>query len=250
MDKKILLKKLLELLGEDNIPDSLTELRKLREKYLKNLDYSKLSDDVLNLDNQFLRSDLINRKLTNAEKLIPNDFIVSSSLKNKNKICLWKGDISSIYADVVVNKINRDSYINDLFMKGGIALLKKYNDLSNVCELNISDILITRAYNIPCDLIIHSIVSKVNDELTDDVVNIIKKSYINVLDCVNNNMMKIVVLPILGIINNKRNFTDIAKLSLNIIDDYLNGNSTIEKVIICVDNDDEFIKYKDIIDSL
>lgn len=250
MDKKILLKKLLELLGEDNIPDSLTELRKLREKYLKNLDYSKLSDDVLNLDNQFLRSDLINRKLTNAEKLIPNDFIVSSSLKNKNKICLWKGDISSIYADVVVNKINRDSYINDLFMKGGIALLKKYNDLSNVCELDISDILITRAYNIPCDLIIHSIVSKVNDELTDDVVNIIKKSYINVLDCVNNNMMKTVVLPILGIINNKRNFTDIAKLSLNIIDDYLNGNSTIEKVIICVDNDDEFIKYKDIIDSL
>lgn len=249
MDKKILLKSLLEYFYNDNlIPLKLDEMRLLWRDVFNNLDLKFINDDMLSIEDKLLRLDLLNKGLTNAEKLESFDYIKDSHYRNGNKIILWKGNITNIYADIVVNSIRYEDLINrvfnnDIFFKSGMRLVKKFSDIVSNTKLDNSDVLITRGFNLPCDLIIHVIEPKDSDEEINNEIEL-KMSYMNILECANNNMMKTVVIPTLG--SNSLDFLKRARIAVESIDEYLDKDSMIEKVIICASNEEEYDIYKSI----
>lgn len=249
MDKKILLKSLLEYFYNDNlIPLKLDEMRLLWRDVFNNLDLKSINDDMLSIEDKLLRLDLLNKGLTNAEKLESFDYIKDSHYRNGNKIILWKGNITNIYADIVVNSIRYEDFINrvfnnDIFFKSGMRLVKKFSDIVSNTKLDNSDVLITRGFNLPCDLIIHVIEPKDSDEEINNEIEL-KMSYMNILECANNNMMKTVVIPTLG--SNSLDFFKRARIAVESIDEYLDKDSMIEKVIICASNEEEYDIYKSI----
>lgn len=249
MDKKILLKSLLEYFYNDNlIPLKLDEMRLLWREVFNNLDLKSINDDMLSIEDKLLRLDLLNKGLTNAEKLESFDYIKDSHYRNGNKIILWKGNITNIYADIVVNSIRYEDLINrvfnnDIFFKSGMRLVKKFSDIVSNTKLDNSDVLITRGFNLPCDLIIHVIEPKASDEEINNEIEL-KMSYMNILECANNNMMKTVVIPTLG--SNSLDLLKRARIAVESIDEYLDKDSMIEKVIICASNEEEYDIYKNI----
>lgn len=249
MDKKILLKSLLEYFYNDNlIPLKLDEMRLLWRDVFNNLDLKSINDDMLSIEDKLLRLDLLNKGLTNAEKLESFDYIKDSHYRNGNKIILWKGNITNIYADIVVNSIRYEDLINrvfnnDIFFKSGMRLVKKFSDIVSNTKLDNSDVLITRGFNLPCDLIIHVIEPKDSDEEINNEIEL-KMAYMNILECANNNMMKTVVIPTLG--SNSLDFFKRARIAVESIDEYLDKDSMIEKVIICASNEEEYDIYRSV----
>ena len=138
MDKKIFLDKVLEYLVKDKdikIPDKLEEKIELWEELVSKIDVYDIPNDVLLNEDKFLRLDLINRKLTDGEKVKTISDTLDSDIKFCTKIALWKGDITTMYADVLVNSTTKDmlgcrqgvrgNLDNSIFTRSGMRLRLK-----------------------------------------------------------------------------------------------------------------------------
>lgn len=241
MDKKILLKKILEYFKIKDIPDNLNEMKKLYKDIILSLDNYDIPDDILTTEDKYLRIELINKKLTDGEKYNTIDTNLDGKYNHGDKVCLWQGDISAIYADVLINPVNSNFDLdknNKLYLNSGMRLRKKCLDLIKDKKLNPTEILITRAYNLISDFIIHVVLP--SDENYDTELSM---CYYNVLECANNNIAKTVVLRDISKNNNK-------ELLVKVIMDYLDRDTNhIEKIIIAADKDDDFEEYVSILDN-
>lgn len=258
MNKKIFLDKILKyfIKDDDLIPDSLEDKIKLWEKVVTTKEFKNVPEDILIAEDKFLRLDLINRKLTDGEKLQTIDQTLNSDMTNSNKICLWKGDITTIYSDLIVNPttnkclLREDVYNNGLdyniFLRSGMRLVMKCSSLLNNETLDDADILITRAYNLPCDYIVHVVVPNM-EELTLEAEKILGMCYMNVLECAKNNMAKTVVIPCIGL-NSNSDINKLAEISVNNVMKFLeDNNKCIEKVIFQVGSDELYQVYSKIL---
>ena len=241
MDKKILLKKLLEYFKVDNIPDNLNELRKLYKKIVLSLEEYDIPDEILVTEDKYLIAELMNKKLVDGEKYNPININLDNKYLHGDTVCLMEGDISGIYADVLINPVNSSFDLtkdNKVYLNAGMKLRKKCLDLIKDKELNPTEILITRAYNLISDFIIHVVLPSQENYDTE-----LGMCYFNVLECANNNIAKTVVLRDISNNNNK----DILVKSIM---DYLDKDSCqIEKIIIVADKDEDFEEYIDVLEQ-
>ena len=241
MDKKILLKKLLEYFKVKDIPENLNEMKKKYREIILSLDKYDIPDDILTAEDKYLRVELMNKKLTDGEKYNTIDINLDSKYKHGDKIALWQGDESTIYADVLINPVNEKFELNKknkVYMNAGMRLRKKCLELIADKKVNPTEVLITRAYNLISDFIIHVVLPEDEKDLEG-----LAKCYANVLECADNNIAKTVVLS--DISNN-----DSKEILLEEVMKYLDLDSChIEKVIIATDSDDEFEKYIELLDK-
>ena len=260
MNKKIYLDKILKVLLEDkdiDVSDSLNEKIKLWEKLVFNEELEKISDSVLIDEDKFLRLDLINRKLTDGEKLRTIDATIDSKIKYNNKIALWEGDIITIYADVLVNSTTKDmlgleveegTIDYDIFLRSGMRLRKKCNEILQGKELELTEVLITRAYNIPSDFIIHVVVPDFDEKEKKESLVSLKMCYMNVLECAKNNMARTIVLPCLGTGKHGFNKMESAKVAIEAVNIFLKNNEKeIDKIIFNVFDDENYDIYKELL---
>ncbi|MDE5888973.1 MAG: macro domain-containing protein [Bacilli bacterium] len=256
MNKKILLDKIISyFIKEEKIPESLEDKISLWKDLVSQEQIENIPENILSSEDKFLRLELINRKLTDGEKL--PSINRSLNLKNKygDKLSLWKGDITTIYSDSIINPVtnnilkweNIDSKSScfNVFFRSGMRLVLKCKSLLNENELSISDVLITRAYNLPCDYLINVVLPQFNEKLTLEDEKIISMSYRNALECAKNNMVKTVVVPSL-FFEDSDDMKKSAKVIINVVEKYLDENKTIfDKVIFQVNKDDEYNIYYD-----
>lgn len=261
MDKKIYLDKILEYLVKEKeieIPSTLKEKVSLWEELVSKLDVLEIPSEVLTNEDKFLRLDLLNRKLTDGEKLKCIKETLNSDIKYSDKIALWQGDITTIYADVLVNSTTKDmlgcregtkgTLDNSIFTRSGMRLRLKCRDIMQGEKLNNTEVLVTRAYNLPSDFIIHVVVPCVEGELTEENKIELKMCYLNVLECARNNMAKTIVLPCLGTGTNKYPKEEAAKIAKDAICEFLGKyENEIEKIVIDVYDDESYKIYSELL---
>lgn len=257
MDKKIYLIKVLEYLVKDKkieIPDSLNDMRKLWSKLRSTEKCNDIPEEVLINEDKFLRLDLINRKLTDGEKLKTVDVTLDSKKKFANKIVLWQGDVTTIYADLLVNsttsnvgdcsKDGKGSLDQAIFLRSGMRLGIKCHEIMGEKKLDVTEILITRAYNLPSDFIIHVVTPKIDGEPTEEDRVALKMCYANILECAKNNLAKVIVIPTIGVGYNKFPKEEAAKIAIEAVEMFLKDNNEVfDKIIFNVFDDDNFDIY-------
>ncbi len=235
MDKKILLKKILEYFKVKEIPDNLNEQRKLYRDLVLSLKEYDIPDDILSIEDKYLVLELMNKKLTDGEKYNPINVNLDSKYKHGDIVALWEGDLSTIYADALINPVNSDFDLdkdNKVYLNAGMKLRKKCLDLIKDKKLNSTEVLITRAYNLVSDFIIHVVLPDEENYETE-----LSMCYFNVLECANNNIAKTVVLRDISNNNSK-------EVLIKAIMDYLDkDNCHIEKIIIAAAKDEDFEEY-------
>ena len=242
MDKKILLERILRYFGVDDIPDSLDEMTELYEEIVatKSID---VSNNILDDEDKYLRLELLNKKLIDGEKYPCINAILNNDYYYGDKIALYNGCFTDIYTDVVVNPVDSEFSFKKslkkswkLFHRSGMRLRKKCLDLMGD-NMAPGDVLITRAYNLLSDFVIHVVLpsSKGNKKIELGI------SYFNIFECANNNLAKIIVLPNLEFKKYGITFEEGIETALYELMRYLgNGKCLFEKVIFCVDNNKEY----------
>lgn len=261
MNKKVLLDKLIKYLSGDDsihIPDSLEEKVSLYQRLSLSCTKKEISSDILRDDDKFLRLDLINRNLTDGEKVKNVIETLGSNLKHADKIALWNGDITTIYCDAVVNstddkamgplKYQANTLDSSIHFRSGLRLRSKCKKILNKDSLDVGDVLITRAFNLPCDFIIHAVCPKVDGKTTNEDKEDLRRTYFNILECAKNNLTKILVIPCIS--TGKGNFDkrEAAKIALQCINEYLDKfNDFFTMIILNTYNMDSYNIYSELL---
>ncbi len=244
MDKKILLKQILEYFyKKDEIPDNLNEMKKMYKKAVIDNKDKEIPENILLLEDKYLRVELINRKLTDGEKFNTININLDDKYKHGDKIALYEGKITDIYGDVLINPVNKDLDIDDnLFLAAGMRLRKKCLDVLDGKVLNSTEIIITRAFNLISDYVVHVCVPSTED--IDEYRTELGMCYFNVLECSNNNIAKTIILEDIS-----KNLDNGKELLVNSIMEYLDRKECLLEKIIIVANKNTFDDYVSILEQ-
>ena len=70
-------------------------------------DTKPISNEYLQIEKEYLQEELKNKSITKVGDInLISDSIKESNLQNKDKVCLWKGDITLLEIDSIVNAAN------------------------------------------------------------------------------------------------------------------------------------------------
>lgn len=121
---------------------------------------------------------------------------ISNMEEVQKNIYLWKGDITRIKADCIVNAANEtllgcfqpchSCIDNAIHTFAGIQLRLECNDIIKKCGgiEKVENAKITFAYNLPCKYIIHTVGPIVDKALTDEHEKLLRSSYNSCLELV------------------------------------------------------------------
>ena len=261
MNKKNVLNRLIAYLSgkkEEDIPDDLEEKIKIYRYLSLECEKDDIPLDILKDDDRFLRLELINRKLTDGEKVKSVEETLGSTVKHAKKIALWNGDITTIYCDAIVNSTDERVYgpkkyiknhlDSDIHFRSGLRLRNKCQKVIGKDSLDIGDVIITRAYNLPCDFIIHAVSPIVLDEVTLEDEEDLRRTYYNILECAKNNLTKILVIPCISTGKGKFDKEKAANIAYSCINEYLDKyEDFFNMIIINTNNTDSYNIYSNIL---
>ena len=133
-----------------------------------------LPKDFMKVESEYLQERLSASHITDVTDIKPlsatHPFLIQTKkIKNLDKICLWKGDITKLKIDAIVNAGNSDGLgcfvpthvciDNQIHSEAGVGLrLECYEYMVKVGgKLNDGEAMITNAYNLPCKKVIQTV---------------------------------------------------------------------------------------------
>ena len=147
------------------IPDNFDE-QKLLLRALFNLRLPKIADDeFLKIQNEYLTLRIKEKGITDYRELTPV----------ADGIYLWQGGITTLKCDAIVNAANSQMLgcfcpnhkciDNAVHTFSGIQLRQKMNDIMQGKTAKTGCAIISPAYNLPCEYIIHTSVRLLTENL-------------------------------------------------------------------------------------
>lgn len=91
----------------EKIPTNIEDKKNLWRSLCNIRDAKPISNEYLQIEKEYLQEELKNKSITKVGDIKPiSDSIEESNLQNKDKICLWNGDITTLEIDAIVNAAN------------------------------------------------------------------------------------------------------------------------------------------------
>jgi len=200
--------RLLEKLKEDseeykNLETSEYNLeeKKIAIRSLMNIRMPKtISDELIKIQDDYLQEELSKKGIVTL-KDIP-------TVKAHSKISLWQGDITRLKVGAIVNAANSQllgcfvpchrCIDNAIHSAAGMQLREECNQIMNERRIRYGrnyeeptgTATLTKAYNLPCDYVIHTVGPIVYRELNDTLCQDLRNCYESVLNCCIENHIK------------------------------------------------------------
>ena len=156
------------------IPDNLQQKHMIYKSLCNMRHPNPLPKEFFEVEKEYLQERLKSSHITNINEIKPlintHSFLLQTKkIKNLNNICLWKGDITKLQIDAIVNAGNSDGLgcfvpthvciDNQIHSEAGAGLrlecfeyMKKHN-----YTLLDGEAMITNSYNLPCKKIIQTV---------------------------------------------------------------------------------------------
>lgn len=261
MDKiDYLIKYLLQERGEDifQLPSSEDSKKKLYRALVNLREPDEISDDFLRAEDEYLINELSKREITNVDDIKTiNEVYENSNLKNADKICLWRGDITKLKIGAIVNAANSEGLgcfspnhnciDNQIHTFAGVRLrlecsenMKKLNGV-----LETGNAFITEAYNLPAEKVIHTVGPIIYSEVGEKEESELANCYINSLDLAIENNVKTISLPCIstGVFCFPKELA--CNIALTTVDNYLSHNrDKIEKIVFNLWSEEDVAIYE------
>lgn len=242
----------------NNIPKSKLEKKKLYRSLCNIREAKPISDEYLKIENEFLQEELKKKDITNVKYIQTiNQTIKESNLKNKDKICLWQGDITTLQIDLIVNAANSqglgcfipchkciDNQINTF---AGIALRLECNEIMKEKNyfLEIGKAFITKGYNLPAKYVIHTVGPIIYDKVTDREIQELQECYINSLNLAKENKIRTIAFPCISTGEFRFPKEQASKIAIETVNRFLNENGEyFDKVIFNVYGEEDYKIYE------
>ena len=218
----------------------------------------QVSNKYLEIENEFLQEELKKKDITNIKDIQTiSKTIKESNLKNKDKICLWQGDITILKIDSIVNAANSqglgcfipchkciDNQINTF---AGISLRLECNKIMKEKNyfLETGKAFITKGYNLPAKFIIHTVGPIIYDEVTDKEIKELQECYINSLNLAKENKIRTIAFPCISTGEFRFPKEEASKIAIESVDRFLNENREyFDKVVFNVYKEEDYKIYE------
>ena len=262
------------LLSETNfkikIPEDLNNKHMLYKSLCNMRSPNPLPEDFIKIENQYLQERLKSFSITNINQIQPLSYThpflsETKKIKNINKICLWKGNITKLQIDAIVNAGNngglgcfQPTHVcidNQIHSEAGTGLRMECNEYMKKInrELFDGEAMITNAYNLPCKKVIQTVGPCIQQGFnpTEKEIKDLGNCYINSLKLLIQNNLTSIAFPAIstGLFGFPKNLAAI--IAINKIDGFINELDSKYKenikVVINVYDDNNLKVYEDVI---
>lgn len=219
------------------LPTDLSEKKKLYKKLVNLQEPFHLSEEFIKKENAYLQSEL--------KQKVPIDLKMINI--SKNNISVWKGDITRLKVDAIVNPANHQglgcfnpSHIcldNMIGVNAGLQLRNECNEIMKQRDyyLPTGEAFITKGYNLPCKYIIHTVGPEINTNVTETDVKKLRACYQNSLKLASGYKIRTIAFPCIstGLFAFPKDKA--CEIAIKAVYDYLNTSLySFDRIIFCV----------------
>ena len=220
----------------------------------------QISNEYLKVQDDFLQERLNSIDITDAKKLntISEEY-PDSKLKYKDKICLWKGDITTLNIDCIVNAANskglgcfqpmHNCIDNQVQTYSGVQMRLECNEYMKNANydfgLPTGEAFITKGYNLPSKYVVHTVGPVISFNVSEDDKKLLKNCYINSMKLASEKELQEIAFPCIstGIFRFPRRLA--VECAVTAVSEFFNENNKIKRVIFNVFGDENFEIYDD-----
>ena len=228
---------------------SYNQRRKIFRRLTDTAEPHKYSNQFISNQNKLLQSE--QQQPIDVKKLPQEDF----SNEFNQLIRLWRGDITTLQVDAIVNAANKSlvgcfiplhSCIDSIIhAKAGVQLRYECSQLPNAYNGKTSCAEITKGYNLPAKHVIHTVGPVVHDSLTPIEMYELKECYLNCLNVAYDNGCESIAFccistGIFGFPNKEA-----AQIAIQTVNDWLEEKEML--VIFCVYGEKDEEIYSDLL---
>ena len=231
-----------------NIPNDYTSKRALLRSLMNIRPPEKISDEFLEIQDEFLKGECESKILTSPEEIS----------EAKGKILLWQGDITTLKVDAIVNAANskllgcfipqHNCIDNIIHSTAGLQLRDECNKIMSQqgCDEKIGDAKITFAYNLPSKHVIHTVGPAIHpgSKPSEMECEQLKNCYVSCLKIADAFNLESVAFCCIstGVFNFPKDKA--CEIAVKTVEEYLKGESNLKYVIFDVFEDDDYLIYK------
>lgn len=234
-----------ELMKEDGrysdieIPESSGEQMRLLRGLMNIRMPKSIGDEFLRVQNEFLLEEAKKKGITNIEDLEPV----------QDGIYLWQGDITSLKCGAIVNAANSGMtgcYVpnhrcidNCIHFYSGVQLRYQCAEIMEKqgYEEPTGKAKITKAYNLPCDYIIHTVGPIVSGILTPKDCDLLKSCYESCLKLAEEKGISSIAFCCISTGEFHFPNEEAAKIAVHTVKEFLKRNTKVKKVVFNVFKD-------------
>lgn len=205
-----------------------------------------VTDEFLRLEAEYLSARLKEKGVTGV-----------SSLNFHDGIALFRGDITTLNADVIVNAGNaamlgcfrplHGCIDNAIHSAAGVCMRLDCNEIMNGREAKNGEVVVTRGYNLPCKFVFHTVGPIVYGRVTDENRADLRRCYENCLEKADEMRLGTVAFCCIstGVFGYPQ--LDAARLAVSAVKDYLARTESGLKVIFDVFTEADYEIYERIL---
>ena len=169
---------------------------------------------------------------------------------------MWKGDITTLKIETIVNAANsqglgcffalHNCIDNQVNSNAGISLRLECNEIMKLknYHLETSEAIITNGHNLPCKYIIHTVGPIIYENVTEKEILELKKCYINSLELAKENNIKTIAFPCISTGEFRFPKELASKIAVETVKEYLKTNEGyFEKIVFDVFEDSDYRSY-------
>lgn len=236
-----------------NMPEQEGEQKQLLRSLMNVRPPRPASREFLDIQDAYLREDVIRRGVTDSEALLP--------VPGDPRIVLWRGDITTLKVDAIVNAAN--SALRGCFVPCHSCIDNMIHSVSGIQLRLICDKImneqgydeptgrakLTPAYNLPSEYVLHTVGPIVSGRLTDQHCRQLADCYKSCLELAADSGLKSIAFCCISTGEFHFPQKKAAEIAVQTVKDYLNSDTRIEKVIFNVFKQEDYDIYRELIGS-
>lgn len=239
-------------LGESiTIPPAYSQKRNLLRALMNIRPPRPLNADFLAVQDAFLQAETAQKGVVGPQELVP--------VANNPRLVLWRGDITRLAVDAIVNAANsqmRGCFVpnhncidNAIHSAAGLQLRQACHELMErqAAPEATGTAKITLAFNLPCRFIIHTVGPIVNGELTVGHCELLRKCYLACLQLAAENRLNSIAFCCISTGEFRFPKTTAAQIALDTVKGYLKTDQTLKLVVFNVFINEDLTIYQNLL---
>lgn len=242
----------------DKIQTNIDDKKSLYRSLCNIREPKPISKEYLEIEKEYLQEELKKKNLTKVEDIKPIvKTIKESNLENKDKICLWQGDITTLQIDSIVNAANSqglgcfvpchkciDNQINTF---AGISLRLECNEIMKEKDyfLHTGKAFITKGYNLPSKYVIHTVGPIIYSEVTEKEELQLVNCYRNSLELALSKGIRTIAFPCISTGEFRFPKDEACKLAILTVENFLKEyREDFDKIVFNVYGEEDYKIYE------
>lgn len=203
-----------------------------------------ISPEYLSVEDEYLQEELLKKEIVYEDDIkYVAQVYPKSKLDFKNKICLWRGDITTLKVDCIVNAANSKGlgcFIpchkcvdNNIHSCSGVRLrLECYKKIEEIGNLETGKAFLTKGYNLLAKYIIHTVGPIINLRVTKENKEELANCYINSLKIAMRNGIRTIAFPCISTGEFKFPKKEASKIAIKAVSEFLDEHGVeFDKII-------------------